>query len=52
MTYSSSCLASVVFAETGPDVLPFSVAGITSYFSFDFIPTIAAILSVNDVLFV
>ena len=52
MTCSSSCLASVAIAETVQNVLPFSVAGITSSFSCCFIPTIAANLSVNDVLFV
>ena len=50
MTCSSSWLAFVVVAETVPNVLHFSVVGITSSFSFGFIPTIAAILSVNDVL--
>ena len=52
MTCSSSCLASVAIAETVQNVLPFSIAGITSSFSFCFIPTIAVNLSVNDVLFV
>ena len=35
-----------------PNVLLFSIAAITSSFSLGFIPTIAANLSVNDVLFV
>ena len=51
-TCFSYCLVSVVIAETVSNVLHFSVVGITSSFSFGFIPTIAAILSVKDVLFV
>ena len=43
-------LASVVIVETVPNVLPFSAVGTTSSLSLDFIPTIIAILSMNDVL--
>ena len=52
LTCSLSCLGSIVIAETVPNVLLFSVVGTTSSFSLGFIPTTAAILSVNDVLFV
>ena len=49
---SLSCLVPVVIAESVPKFLLFSVPAVTSSFSLVFIPTIAANLSVNDVLLV
>ena len=49
---SLSFLVSVVIVETVPKVFLFSVTVVISFFSLGFIPTFAAIFSVNDVLFV
>ena len=51
MSSALSFLLSVVIVETVPKVLLFSVTAVTSSFSLSFIPTIAIILSLNDVLF-
>ena len=52
VTCSLTYLVSVFIVETVPNVLLFSVAAITSSFSFGFISTIAANFYVIDVLFV